>query len=113
MNAEPGGSEVVEERGQVSRYCPINGTQSQLPHSLLHLLLHGLVCAHDRLLVDHNLGCIWSWSAYARRDSSWVGVDDNSASYDIVISSNFITFHGQDLYNGHKQMRKSTRTHHQ
>lgn len=35
----------------------------QLSYPLLHLLLHGLVGIHQRLLVYYDFRCICSWSA--------------------------------------------------
>lgn len=37
----------------------------ELPYPLLHLLLNCLVCVHESLLVDDNLGRVCSWSANA------------------------------------------------
>jgi hypothetical protein len=49
----------------------------KLPNSLLHLLLHRLVCVHDRLLVNHDLRRVRPWAAHSGRDRRRVGFDND------------------------------------
>jgi len=44
--------------------CHLN-KELELPHPLCHLLFDGLICVHDSLFVDDDLGCISSWSTDA------------------------------------------------
>ena len=50
----------------------------QLSYPLLHLLLHGLIRAHDRLLVDDYFRRVGAGSADARSDGRGICVYDNS-----------------------------------
>ena len=56
----------------------------QLPHPLLHLFLHRLICVHYCLLIDDNLRCVWPCSADAGGNSSRISVYDDPAKVKAV-----------------------------
>ena len=62
-----------------------NTQRLQLSYPLLHLLLHGLIRAHDRLLVDDYFRRVGTRSADAGSDGRSVCVDDDSEKCNLTL----------------------------
>lgn len=52
----------------------------ELLDPLLDLFSHCLVCAHERLLVDHDFGRIGFWTTDSGSDRRGVGLDDDAVN---------------------------------